>query len=105
MQNKCNVIQWRGRMNQHLRHRPCDHSEDFAVARIGNCLHVADDAYYGEPGAIAVDPSPANSFSDRRFVRPKSARYTLADDTDKRRIGSVTFKKITPLQERLSKGL
>src|SRR5438270_11614484 len=89
-------------MNEHLRHRPCDHSQNFAVPRIGNRFHVADHAHDDEPGTIPVDPSPADSLSDRRFVRPKAVRNALADDADKWRIRSVTFEKIAPSQERLS---
>src|SRR5207248_11331824 len=44
---------------------------------------------------------PANSFADRRIVRPKTFRYTLADNADERRVGSVARVEIAALEDRL----
>jgi hypothetical protein len=75
-----------------------DHAEHFAVARVGDRFHVADNADNREPRASSIEPAPANTFPDRRIVRPKTFRDALADNADQRRVGSVARVEIAALQ-------
>ena len=88
-------------MHQHLCERARDHAEHFAIARIGNHFYVANDADDGKPRPGAIEPSPANSFADRRLVTPEAFRDALADNADERRIGSVALVEIRGPENRL----
>src|SRR5207302_10296887 len=68
-------------------------------------FHVADDADDREPRAVSIEPAPANAFPDRRIVRPKTFRDTLADDADRRRVGGVAHAEIASFQNRLTDAL
>src|SRR5436853_3118892 len=92
-------------LRQHLRQRPRNHANDLSIIRIGDRFHISDNANYGVPGSVAIEPSPTNSFSNGRLVRPKSLGNALADNADQRRVGSVAFSKITALKEGLPNAL
>ena len=86
MQNKGDVVERCRRVHEHLREWPRNHTEHFAVARVGDRFHVPDDANNREPRASSIEPAPADAFPDRRIVRPKPFRYALADNADQRRV-------------------
>ena len=102
VQNEGDIVERCRRVHEHLRERPRDHAEHFAVARIGDRFHVADHADNREPRASSIESAPADAFANRRIVRPKTFRDALADDADERRVGSVARVEIATLQQRLA---
>src|SRR5262245_15091051 len=92
-------------MHEHLCEWPRDHAEHFAITRVSDCFHVTDNTYHREPRASSIEPAPADSFPDRRFVRPKTLRDALADNTDQRRVGCIAGVEIAALENRLADGL
>ncbi len=102
VQNKGDVLERCRRVHEHLRQWPRDHAKHFAIAWIGDCFHIADDADNREPRASSIKPAPANAFPDRRIVRPKAFRDTLADNANERGVGSIARIEIAALQNRLA---
>jgi hypothetical protein len=101
VQNKGDVVERCRRVHEHLPEWPRNHAEHFAVARVCNRFHIADDADNREPRASSIEPAPADAFPYRRIVRPKTFRDTLADNADQRSVSSVAPIEITALQDRL----
>ena len=97
VQNEGDVFERCRRVHEHLRERPRDHAEHFAVARVRDRFHVANDADNREPRASSIESAPTDAFANRRIVRPKPFRNALADDTDERRVGSVAGIEIAAL--------
>src|SRR5205085_1382926 len=97
--DECNFVDDGGAEPNYLRERLRHHSHHFAIARISDGFHVANDTDDSQPRARAVETSPLHALSNRVLPRPEALCERSTDNANRRRTGAIDIGKFATLQQ------